>query len=102
MKHFPLFLLIATVTSAAHAQTVKKNIPYAGVEDEKRTLDIYSPADAKNLPVVFWIHGGGWQAGDKNDVKLKPQWFMDHGFVFVSINYRLWPAVDMATLHSDV
>jgi hypothetical protein len=52
--------------------------------------------------VVFWIHGGGWQAGDKSDVKLKPQWFMDHGCVFVSTNYRLWPNVDMGTLIRDV
>src|SRR4051794_6251893 len=102
MKHFPLLLLVATLASSAHAQTVRKNIPYAGVDDEKRTLDVYSPADAKNLPVVFWIHGGGWQAGDKSDVALKPQAFMDKGFVFVSVNYRLLPAVDMATLTRDV
>lgn len=49
---------------------------------ERQVLDIYSPADAKNLPVVFWIHGGGWQVGDKSDVNVKPQAFMDRGFVF--------------------
>jgi acetyl esterase/lipase len=54
-----------------------------------------------NLPVVFWIHGGGWQQGDKSQVKLKPQWFMDKGFIFVSTNYRLLPEVEMATLVSD-
>jgi arylformamidase len=80
----------------------KSNIPYVENGDERQVLDIYAPPNAKDLPVVFWIHGGGWQAGDKSDVKLKPQWFMDHGFVFVSINYRLWPSVDMATLHRDV
>ena len=31
------------------------------MDDPKRTLDVYAPAEAKNLPVVFWIHGGGWQ-----------------------------------------
>ena len=72
------------------------------MQDEKRTLDVYAPAGAKGLPVVFWIHGGGWQAGDKSDVKLKPQAFMDKGFVFVSVNYRLLPAVDMGTLIGDV
>jgi carboxylesterase type B len=30
----------------------------------------------KNLPVVFWIHGGGWQTGDKKDVQIKPQAFL--------------------------
>src|SRR5204863_5301137 len=102
MKHLCLFLGLLAFASTAQGQTVKRDVPYAGVEDEKRTLDIYAPAGAKDLPVVFWIHGGGWQAGDKSDVKLKPQWFMDKGFVFVSTNYRLLPAVDMGTLHRDV
>jgi arylformamidase len=52
--------------------------------------------------VVFWIHGGGWQTGDKSNVALKPKWFNDRGFVFVSTNYRLWPNVDMGTLIRDV
>jgi acetyl esterase/lipase len=101
----PLFLLLCVLSplvSSARAQTVQRDIPYAGDNDEKSTLDVYAPAGAKDLPVVFWIHGGGWQAGDKSDVKLKPQWFIDKGFVFVSINYRLLPAVDMGTLTRDV
>jgi acetyl esterase/lipase len=52
--------------------------------------------------VVFWIHGGGWQTGDKSMVALKPKAFMDAGFVFVSINHRLLPAVDMGTIIRDV
>jgi acetyl esterase/lipase len=52
--------------------------------------------------VVFWIHGGGWQAGDKSDVQVKPQFFMEKGLVFVSTNYRLLPSVDMSTLIRDV
>ena len=63
---------------------------------------MYSPKNAKNLPVVFWIHGGGWQTGDKSSVQIKPQAFMDKGFVFVSTNYRLWPNVEMGTIVRDV
>ena len=51
---------------------------------------------------MFWIHGGGWQAGDKSDVALKPAALTDRGFVFVSTNYRLLPDVDMDTLIRDV
>jgi len=65
-------------------------------------LDIHVPKDAKDLPVVFWIHGGGWQAGDKTGVQAKPQAFVDKGFVFVSTNYRLLPDVDMGTIVRDV
>ncbi len=102
MKHFTLLAIVIALASAAQAQTIKRDISYVDMEDKHRTLDVYAPAEAKNLPVVFWIHGGGWQAGDKSDVKLKPQMFMDKGFVFVSINYRLLPAVDMETINRDV
>ena len=98
------FILFATLAFAAStfAQSVKSNISYVENGHARHVLDIYAPANAKNLPVVFWIHGGGWSQGDKTDVKLKPQWFMDKGFVFVSTNYRLLPEVDMGTLTGDV
>src|SRR5215212_4297365 len=80
----------------------KSSIPYVDNADERQVLDIYAPPNAKDLPVVFWIHGGGWQAGDKSDVKRKPQGCVGRGFVFVSIDYRLWANGDMATLHGDV
>jgi arylformamidase len=104
MKHLLLPLIVSALALApiAHAQNNQRDIPYVDQGGKLQTLDIYAPANAKNLPVVFWIHGGGWQGGDKSDVKLKPQWFMDKGFVFVSINYRLLPAVDMDTLNRDV
>lgn len=83
-------------------RAVKRDIPYASPTNELQTLDVYAPSNAKNLPVVFWIHGGGWQTGDKTSVQIKPQAFTEKGFVFVSINYRLLPAVDMETIIRDV
>jgi arylformamidase len=102
MKHVYLLLFTAALRSDARAEDVKRNIPYADPADERQVLDVYAPPKAKNLPVVFWIHGGGWQTGDKSDVQIKPQAFMDKGFVFVSTNYRLLPNVDMATIVRDV
>ena len=52
--------------------------------------------------MVFWIHGGGWQTGDKSMVALKPKAFNDAGFVFVSINHRLLPTVEMEAITRDV
>ena len=86
----------------AQGQVNKQNIPYATPGHERQVLDIYAPAGAKNLPVVFWIHGGGWQTGDKSDIQIKPKVFMEKGFVFVSTNYRLLPHVDMATIIRDI
>ncbi len=97
-----ILLACLAITATSFAQTMKSNVRYLDDGHARHVLDIYSPANAKNAPVVFWIHGGGWQAGDKSDVKLKPQWFMDKGFVFVSTNYRLWPDVEMGTLIRDV
>lgn len=102
MKILSLFLVAFTLVSAARAQNIRRDVPYAGQADPRRTLDVYAPVNAKHLPVVFWIHGGGWQTGDKTDVKTKPQAFLDQGFVFVSTNYRLLPDVDMGTLIRDV
>jgi acetyl esterase/lipase len=102
MKHVPHLVIAVACLSEAHAQDVKRNIPYANPGNERQVLDVYSPPNAKNLPVVLWIHGGGWQGGDKTDVQVKPQTFMDRGFVFVSTNYRLLPSVDMTTIVRDV
>jgi arylformamidase len=102
MKHLTCLLLVALASASdAHAQRVTRDIPYATAH-ERQVLDVYAPAGAKSLPVVFWIHGGGWQTGNKSMVALKPKAFMDAGFVFVSINHRLLPTVDMGTITGDV
>lgn len=66
MKHFACLLLVAVAwVSEAHAQRVTRDLPYATAH-ERQVLDVHASADAKNLAVVFWIHGGGWQTGDKS------------------------------------
>ena len=102
MKHLTCLLLVAVAgTSEAHAQRVTRDIPYAAAHD-RLVLDLYAPDGATNAPVVFWIHGGGWQTGDKSMVALKPKAFVDAGFVFVSINHRLLPTVEMSAITGDV
>ena len=102
MRLVPLLVVVLTLAAEVRAQEVRRDVPYADKADEQQVLDVYAPKGAKGLPVVFWIHGGGWQAGDKADVQVKPQAFTDKGFVFVSTNYRLLPAVDMGTIVRDV
>src|SRR5687768_3221973 len=105
MKRLTCLLLLLFVALAfgieASAQQVTRDIPYATAH-ERQVLDVYAPDSAKNLPVVFWIHGGGWQTGDKAMVALKPKAFTDAGFVFVSINHRLLPTVEMGAITRDV
>jgi arylformamidase len=101
MRSIPLLVGLAFVATAS-GQNVSRNLPYASPAHERQVLDVYTPPGAKNLPVVFWIHGGGWQTGDKSSVQEKPAAFTRAGFVFVSTNYRLLPAVDMGTIIRDV
>jgi acetyl esterase/lipase len=99
MKTASAFLLLVSVADAQH---LTPNVPYADPAEERQVLDIYAPEGAAHLPVVFWIHGGGWQTGDKADVQIKPRVFAERGFVFVSTNYRLLPQVAMDVLIRDV
>lgn len=102
MRHATCLVAFLATTGLCHAQEVAKDIPYATPAQERQVLDIYAPKGASKAPVVFWIHGGGWQTGDKSEVKLKPKAFTDKDMVFVSTNYRLLPKVDMATIIRDV
>jgi arylformamidase len=102
MRNLIVLLITFTAATVARADNVKRNIPYAGPANELQMLDVYAPESAKNLPVIFWIHGGGWQAGDKSSAHVKPRAFVDKGYVFVSTNYRLLPNVDMETIIRDV
>jgi arylformamidase len=81
------------------------DVPYAetgGSDPGLTRMDIYAPAGARGLPIVLFVHGGSWQFGDKQPVGNKPSFFAEHGFLFVSTNYRLSPAVAHPTHVSDV
>jgi len=73
-----------------------------GSDPNLTSLDIYAPNEAKNYPVMVYIHGGSWQKGDKRNVGKKPQFFIEAGYLFVSINYRLLPDIEHPTNVQDV
>jgi len=81
---------------------LQRDIPYTEFADPRQKLDIYAPEGATNLPVVFWIHRGGWQTGDRASVQLKPKAFVEKNLVFVSTGYRLLPNVEMVDIFRDV
>jgi acetyl esterase/lipase len=94
----------ATTNWQAAAVGTTTNIPYvAGGTDPLQTLDIYSPSGAQALPVVVFIHGGGFGIGDKkNGALAKATTFNSAGMIFVSLNYRLSPAVKYPAHVQDV
>ncbi len=98
----PLLVLILASPLPADEPKAHRGLAYAEPRNERQTLDVYAPTKGKNLPVVVWIHGGGWQAGDKKEVHHKPQAFTDRGFIFVSVNYRLLPRATIKQMAQDV
>jgi arylformamidase len=84
------------------AQGVERDVAYAEPKNPRQILDIYTPAAGKNWPVVVWIHGGGWQAGDKTEVASKPAAFTSKGLMFVAVNYRFVTKVPMDTIVRDI
>ena len=73
-------------------------------KDPLQKLDIYSPRGAETLPVVLFVHGGGWRIGDKESPahQNKGSAFSANGVVLVSTNYRLSPAVKHPAHVEDV
>ncbi|MSU79306.1 MAG: alpha/beta hydrolase [Gemmataceae bacterium] len=61
------------------------SVPYG--KHERQVLDFYQAKSDKPTPVVLFIHGGGWQGGDKNGVGNVKQ-FHDVGISVAAINYR--------------
>jgi para-nitrobenzyl esterase len=55
-------------------------------------LNIWEPATAKvgaKIPVVVWIHGGGFQGGSPNIAMYSGEPFAKKGLIYVGISYRL-------------
>lgn len=90
------------VTLPAGARLVQ-NVAYG--PDSAQRFDVYIPPNARNAPVIFMVHGGGWSRGDKgasNVVQNKINHFLPEGYIFVSTNYRMVPQVGVLTEVEDV
>jgi para-nitrobenzyl esterase len=60
-----------------------------GPSEDCLTLNVWAPADAKNLPVMVWIYGGGFVAGGTSEQRQDGHNLAKRGVVVVSMNYRL-------------
>lgn len=53
---------------------------------ERQKIDFYQAKSDSPTPLVFYIHGGGWQGGSKTGFNVKP--FLAEGISVAAINYR--------------
>ncbi|MDL2344763.1 alpha/beta hydrolase [Deinococcus sp. MIMF12] len=60
-------------------------------QDVRNVLDVYAPPNARNAPVVLFVHGGSWQSGDKEGHKFVGESLARAGYVTGVMNYRLAP-----------
>jgi len=101
-------ILILEGSAAAEMPAAKQNsyavkalrdLSYNDAPDAHKTkhrLDLFLPKDAKDFPVLFFVHGGGWRHGDKDFLGIYSAlgtMFAQHGIGAVIINYRLSPEV---------
>lgn len=84
------------------AVEIRSDIDYVGNDNPRQKLDLFLPkgraADAEPLPLVVFIHGGGWAEGDKRSGLFRLREFLlTKKYAAASIGYRLsdeaqWPS----------
>jgi len=85
MKRIVPCLALLFIAPLCFAEDPKQLIDVAYGSHPRQVLDFYQAKSDKPTPVVLYIHGGGWQGGDK---KTNPKAFLDKGISVVAINYR--------------
>lgn len=96
----PLLLLslIVTAGSSTFAQSPRvpdgvrahRDLAYVENGHERHKLDLYLPEKTSApLPLIIWVHGGGWQNGSKDGCPPLRSGYVERGYAVASINYRL-------------
>lgn len=99
---FPTFLTLILLGSILFFQSctsarivATKDLTYLEADSvlslPEKKLNVFAPKDAKNLPVLIFIHGGSWNSGDKKTYSLMAKKLARRSIVTVVINYPLAP-----------
>jgi acetyl esterase/lipase len=67
-----------------------KNITYKNVNGKDLQLDLYIPENrAQPVPLLVFIHGGGWKSGKRSDYLVYLVAFAQKGYATATVSYRL-------------
>lgn len=69
--------------------------------EARQKLDVYSPKDAKDRPVVVFFYGGSWTAGSRGLYRFVGAALAERGIVTVLPDYRLYPQVKFPAFVDD-
>jgi acetyl esterase/lipase len=87
------------------AAKVQSDVIYSRVSGEELKMDIFFPTNTtgKSLPVVLYVHGGGWTTGTKSMLSMMPgpTELLRRGYLVVAINYRLAPQYKFPAMIED-
>ena len=70
-------------------------------ESKNLRLDIYTPKDVQNAPVVLFFYGGRWSEGTKDNYRFVGESLASRGFIGVVADYRLYPQVRFPAFIDD-
>jgi len=93
LKRHLTILFLFWIVYNLNSQT-KTTYTYSIKGTDTLKLDVYTPENIKKtdtLPVLLWMHGGGFSVGSrdyKDDAQLC-QYAAQHGYIGISISYRL-------------
>jgi len=92
------FTLLFTCMAAARAQDhgpevrVYEGLVYSRSDGAELKLDMAIPDGAGPFPAILCIHAGGLVHGDRHEMAESIRTLAHHGYVAVTIDYRLLPA----------
>ncbi|NQV56126.1 MAG: alpha/beta hydrolase [Rhodospirillales bacterium] len=86
--------------SAKAVERLSGKLDIAYGDDPLQKLDAF-PTASGGAPILAFIHGGYWAAGDKAGYRFPADTFHDAGAVWAPINYRLAPAVTLDDIVDD-
>jgi acetyl esterase/lipase len=79
---------------------IAKNVAYGS--QPHQVLDIYQPDAPGSYPVIVYIHGGGWNSGNKELYALVAQKLVPYDVVVVVPRYQLYPDATYPQMRDDV
>ena len=75
----------------AEYEVVYTTIPDTLFGNRDLHLDIFRPEKEGNYPALLMVHGGGWRSGNRTMQEPMAQQIANHGYVTVTVEYRLSP-----------
>lgn len=94
---FPISAIWLLASSCSNDTELDVNNEFIPIEitygaERLQALDIYTNDTCCNSPVIAFVHGGGWNSGDKRDLPIHIiEFFRKNGYIVVSLNYSLSP-----------